>query len=81
MWHWPRLGELNSQRPARLTGGALGTAGCAASGAALDPGNPTPLQPATASSASDQDGRTERGAEVMHAFYDFIVGEFISSSG
>jgi hypothetical protein len=48
--HWPRPGELSCQRPARLTGGAPGCAGCAVEtgGVELNPGMST-LQPASIS--------------------------------
>src|SRR5258708_11041446 len=49
MLHWPRLGELSCQRPARLTGGDPACDGCAA-GDELDPGQSMPLQPPSASS-------------------------------
>src|SRR6476619_953775 len=74
MLHWPRLGELSCQRPARLTGGAP-ACGCAVvAGDELDPGQSMPLQPVSASSTRiGADARNAGRGSCMRCGY-FIVG-------
>jgi hypothetical protein len=50
MRHWPRPGELSSQRPARLTGGGAGACAVFEPGPSKPP-NRSPLQAAVNSKA------------------------------
>src|SRR4051794_30623388 len=75
MLHWPRLGELNSQRPAIAVGGAEGCEESPA-GLVLDPAPPTPsvLQAASARLPSRKiDARNAGPRSCMRCNY-FIVG-------